>query len=181
MVDKPEMLSPLEELAMPKISTGEPGVELSERLCASLVQVQAWPDTIAKVEKILTGLKGDVTVMASGPGRWLVEDDEPGLEEALRKKIPTASGAVTGLTHGRVVVSISGPKAEWVLASGIAVDFDVAAFPVGETQLTHHHEIGLTLHRTGEDSFDLYVFTSLSRGFWQWITSASEEVGYSVS
>ncbi len=181
MVDQPEMLSPLHDLAMPRAASDTAGVELGERLCASLVQVQAWPNTVGRVEKALSTLKGEITIMPSGPGRWLIEDESEGLEDRLRKKIPSAVGAVTGLTHGRVVISISGRKSEWVLASGIAIDFSTDAFPVGETRLTHHHEIGLTVHRTGETSFDLYVFTSFSRAFWQWIERAGEEVGYSVT
>ena len=152
---------------------------LSERLCDSLVQVQAWPETVGKVESVLVKLS-DVTRMASGPGRWLIEAPTAGLEQKLRKSIPAELGAVTGLTHGRVVVSVSGEKASWVLASGIALDFHPDAFPVGSTQLSHHHEIGLTIHRTGEHSFDLYVFTSLVRSFWRWLETASNEVGYSV-
>ena len=179
MVDLPEKRSPLHDLAMPK--AGSDKVLLSERLCDSLVQVQAWPDTVKEVEKLLAAHRGDVTIMESGPGRWLVEDQKAGLEERLRKKITSELGAVTGLTHARVVVTISGEKSTWVLASGIALDFHLDAFPVGTTQLGHHHEIGLTIHRKGENSFELYVFTSLVRSFWNWIEKASSEVGYSVT
>lgn len=181
MADLPDKISPLHDLAMPRIGEGEIGVILSERLCDSLVQVQAWPETMAKVEKLLGQLKGDFVVMPTGPGRWLIEDDEEGLEEALRQKIGSTQGAVTGLTHGRVAITVEGEKAEWVLASGIALDFSLANFPVGTTQVSHHHEIGLTIHRTGERSFDLYVFTSLVRAFWQWLEKASAEVGFSVT
>lgn len=176
MVDVPEKLSPLRDLAMPRLVGGEATVELSERLCESLVQVQSWPNSMIKVEKALKSLKQAV-VMPSGPGRWLVEAEEEGLEEELRETLPIDLAAITGLTHARVVVSISGENATWVLASGIALDFDLDAFPVGATQICHHHEIGLTIQRTAEDHFDLYVFTSLSRSFWQWIERASAEVG----
>ena len=178
MAKLPEKLSPLHDLAMPR--GGSDKVVLSERLCDSLVQVQAWPDTVSEVQELVNKTRGKLTIMPSGPGRWLVEDQAAGLETKLRKKIGTELGAVTGLTHARVVVSISGEKASWVLASGIALDFDVTAFPVGATKLCHHHEIGLTIHRTGENSFDLYVFTSLVRSFWHWIEKASAEPGYSV-
>lgn len=182
MVDLPEKLSPLHDLAMPRVAEGAVGVELSERLCGSLVQVQAWPDTIAKVQTVLGKTLGTESIcMSTGIGRWLIEDEEHGLEEALRQKLPIDLAAITGLTHARVVVNIDGPKAECVLASGIALDFSVKAFPVGSTQVSHHHEIGVTIHRVTEHSFDLYVFTSLSRSFWQWIERASMEVGLSVS
>ena len=194
MVDAPDRISPLHDLAMPRVAEGIANVELSERLCGSLVQVQAWPDTLEKAAKAIersVGIvpekaqvavtKDDTVVMPSGPGRWLIDAELENLEEKLRNAINAKIGTVTGLTHARVVVSISGEKASWVLASGIAVDFDLAAFPVGDVRLAHHHEIGLTIHRTGEESFDLYVFTSFARAFWNWITRASAEVGYSVS
>lgn len=178
MANSVEKVSPLQDLAMPHVGSGN--VVLSERLCESLVQVQAWPDTVGDVEGVLTKLK-DVTIMPSGPGRWLIDAAVESLEPKLRKSIPAELGAVTGLTHARVVVSVSGEKATWVLASGIALDFHLDAFPVGSTQLSHHHEIGLTIHRTGEDSFELYAFTSLVRGLWHWLETASAEVGYSVT
>lgn len=193
MLNVPEKVSPLHDLTMPRAPDDGAGVQLSERLCGSLVQVQAWPDTIDRVQKTLaktlklegelenTAVAGkDLVIMPSGPARWLVDSDGEGLEEQLRGVISADLGAVTGLTHARVVVSISGAKAEWVLASGIAIDFDASSFPIGHVCLTHHHEIGVTIHRTADESFDLYVFTSLARSFWQWIERASAEVGYGV-
>ena len=181
MAKPAEKISPLHELASPRIPQGHSGVQLSERLCDSLVQVQAWPKTAKQIEKIIRERADKaVVIMPTGPGRWLVEDESDDLEERLRSKISPEKGAVTGLTHARVVVSINGPKAEWVLSGGIALDFCEAAFPVGTTQVSHHHEIGVTIHRTGAQSFDLYVFSSLARGFWHWIERAGEEVGLTV-
>lgn len=176
-----QKISPLHELAMPRLAKGAVGVELSERLCDSLVQVQAWPDTIANVQKLISkATSKNAAVMATGPGRWLIEEDVEGMEDRLRASITPDLGAITGLTHARVVVSIDGPKAEWLLATGIALNFDLSAFPVTTTQLSHHHEIGVTIHRTSDESFDLYVFTSYARGLWQWIERAGEEVGLSI-
>lgn len=183
MVDQPDKISPLDAVAMPgQFGAGEPQVELSERLCDCLLQVQAWPDTVAKVQGVLADATSanETFVMPSGPGRWLIDTDDEKLPARLSRKLKADVGVITDLTHARVVVSIIGEKANWVLASGIAIDFDRAAFPVGEVRLTHHHEIGLTIHRTGEQSFDLYIFTSLARSFWSWISKASAEVGYSV-
>ena len=194
MANTPDRISPLADLAMPNRPVDrQPRVELSERLCDSLVQVQAWPNTLAKVQKAIsdvtgtrpakgyaTALKGPLSIMPSGPGRYLIEDETEDLEIRLRAAIGPQLGAVTGLTHGRVVVGIRGEKAAWVLATGIAINFEPSDFPVGDVRLTHHHDIGVTIHRTAEDAFDLYVFTSFARGFWHWISTAAEEVGYSV-
>ena len=101
MADPVEKVSPLQDLSVPHV--GSDSVVLSERLCESLVQVQAWPDTVGDVEGVLAKLK-DVPTMASGPGRWLIEAPTEGLEQKLRKSISAEMGAVTGLTHARVVV-----------------------------------------------------------------------------
>ena len=95
---------------MPRAASGEAGIALSERLPGSFVQVQAWPDTVAKAAKVLDKLAGEgVTIMSAGPGRWLIESDEAGLEESLRKSLKADIAAVTGLTHARVVFTVSGP------------------------------------------------------------------------
>jgi len=186
MSDSAERISPLEVLAHPgtyDANPTTPGVELAERLPISLVQIQAWSETgkacFDAISKL--GSSADTIIMPTGPDRWLVEADNPNLETDLRGLIDAAKGAVTGLTHARVVVTISGEKAEWVLSSGVPLDFHIGAFAVGEIQVSHHHEIGLTVHRIGEQEFDLYVFTSYARSFWQWITTSSAEVGYRVS
>ena len=59
MADILDRISPLHDLAMPRRpDVGEPLVELSERLCDSLVQVQAWPNTLAKMQKAVAAVTG---------------------------------------------------------------------------------------------------------------------------
>ncbi len=193
-----ELISPLS-----KVSTrgqfgrpdeiGEAGVVLSNRICFSLVQVSAWPDTFdaiaEKVEEI-TGLAVTAgnhspssdrhAIMPIAPGRMLVESDGPAVAEQFSKNISSGIGAVTDLSHGRVVIRISGHKAEWVLSKGIAADFSVSAFPLCTSIASGHHDTGLTIRRVDEKTFDLFVFTSLARDFWHWLEMAAAEVGYDV-
>ena len=196
-VAAPDRISPLEAVAHPGrygANSDAPGVDISERLCDSLAQVQAWPNTLAKVKTAMgkvTGVKlkgghvsseaDDIIIMPAGPGRYLIEDESDDLEGRLRAAISSELGAVTGLSHARVIVALSGEKSEWVLSSLVAIDFSIEAFPVGTVQLSHHHEIGLTIHRTDFNKFDLYVFTSYARGFWHAITTSAQEVGYTIS
>jgi len=172
-----------------------PAVHLSTRLCRSLVQVQSWPDTDAKVQDLLTAhigaslpqdhqavlTKDGTHIMPTGPGRCWIESDQPDLDTALRGQITSDLGAVTGLTHSRVVVTVRGEKAAWLLATGVGIDFAEHAFPAGSVRLTHHHEIGLTIHRIDQQTFELYAFTSYARGLWHWLTEAASEVGYEVA
>lgn len=192
-----DMVSPLEETALPgrygrrEAEDDAVGVKLGHRICASLVQITTWPDSLkpvmtalGKLTKLPVGetapANDDYTVMPIAPGRFLVEAQVTGAEALLRKVVKPEKGAVTGLSHARVAITISGEKAEWVLSKGIAVDFSLAAFPVDTSIVTSHHEIGLTIRRIDEQSFDLYVFTSFARSFWTWLEKAASEVGYEV-
>ena len=118
--------------------------------------------------------------MPIGPGRLLIEANKAGTENLFRKKITPAKGTVTSLDHGRVVIRITGSKATWVLAKGIAIDFSLEAFPVQTSRNTSHHDIGLTVRRVDENTFDLFIFTSLARSFWHWLDIAASEAGYEI-
>lgn len=197
MSERPDKVSPLAAIIEPG-TFGNPtngiGVELSERLPVALVQVQAWPQTQDAVRRAVERVcgrtpgegrfsisRGDsVTIMPTGPGRWLIEAENEALERELREAVG-ADGAVTSLAHARLVISVEGKKADFVLASGFALDFHEAGFPVGEARQTRHHEVTVTIARVEKNTFDLYIASSFARSFWVWLTTASSEVGYEVS
>ena len=97
------------------------------------------------------------------PGKFLVVDQEEGLASVLAKAVTSQTGTVTDLSHGRTVIRVSGPKAEWVLAKFFAIDFSLPAFPLGAGLSTVHHDIFAQIQRTGADQFDIYVFRSFAR------------------
>lgn len=170
------------------------GVALSEPRPDSIVEAACWPGcesalSAAIAEAVglaipMTPGGGAVTDKRSGfgigPGRLLLVDREEGLADALAGAIAVDVGTVTDLSHGRTVIRVAGPKAEWVLAKLFAIDFSPAAFPVGSGRATAHHDILAQIQRTGEQQFDLYVFRSLARSFWKMLGHAAEEVGYEV-
>lgn len=169
-------------------------LQISHRICKGLIQVSAWPKTAAAVETTIGKITklalagGNVSpendnyiIMPTGPGRFLIEANKPGVEDLFRKKITPSNGAITNLDHGRVVIRISGSKATWVLAKGIAINFSLEAFPIKTSRNTSHHDTGLTIRRVDEKSFDLFIFTSLARSFWHWLDIAASEVGYEIT
>ena len=171
-----------------------PGVTLTETRPGSIVQVAAWPGeekaVIAAIQKA-TGLKlpdgagGGIateTKAAFGiaPGKFLVVSQAEGLDADLLKGVGSEVGTVTNLSHGRTAIRIAGPKTEWVLSKLYALDFALPAFPVEAGRSTTHHDIFTAIQRTGQDAFDLYVFRSFARSFWQMLCHAAEEVGYEV-
>jgi sarcosine oxidase subunit gamma len=194
MVDQ---LSPLQEAWQPgshgNFANGV-GVRLSETQPGSIVQAGAWQgrekDLIAAI-KAVTGLalpdgagSGVFTeakaAFGIAPGRFLVVDQEDNLSLSLSAAVTSEIGTITDLSHGRTAIRVEGPKAEWVLPKFFAIDFSLAAFPMGVGRSTVHHDIFAQIQRTGPRQFDLYVFRSFARAFWNALCHASEEVGYEV-
>ena len=174
--------------------SGVAGIVLSETRPGSIVQAAAFPGSekavMAAIETA-TGLAlpdgagggtstGTKAVFGIAPGRFLVVDQVEGLAERLKAGIPAEIGAVTDLSHGRTAIRIAGPKAAWVLAKLFAIDFALAAFPIGAGRATQHHDILAAIQRTGPDRFDLYVFRSFARSFWTMLVHSAEEVGCEV-
>jgi sarcosine oxidase subunit gamma len=171
------------------------GVALSEPRPGSIDQLAAWPGEERKViEAIRTvaglalpdGAGGGVTengraAFGFAPGKFTVIDEKDGLAAAFAKAVTPATGTVTDLSHGRTVIRIEGPEAEWVLAKFFAIDLSPPAFPLGAGRSTTHHDIFAQIQRSGPDRFDIHVFRSFARSVWTALCHGSEEVGYEVA
>jgi sarcosine oxidase subunit gamma len=195
----PDALSPLKGHSEAQVPAGTAGVTLTERRLVSLVQVAAWPDSVEQVEGTIasltgcappqgrSGSSGDAAgaILAIAPGRWLLESRDPRLALRLAEQIPAPLGAVTDLSHARIAIRVTGPKAAWVLAKGLALDLHPAAFPPLKVAQSAVHEVGVIVRRlssgsSGNDSFDLYVYRGFALSFWDWLTEAAAETGYRV-
>jgi heterotetrameric sarcosine oxidase gamma subunit len=194
MVEQVSPLEPVFKLGAHGRLLGGPGVTLTETRPGSIVQLAAWHgqeramiDAIASVSglAVADGAGGGVvengkSAFGFAPGKFLVIDQAEGVEAAYRAAVGIETGVVTGLSHGRTALRISGAKAEWVLAKFFALDFSLPAFPIGSGCSTAHHDVFAQIQRTGASQFDLYVFRSFARAFWTSLCHASEEVGYEV-
>ncbi|MGN6582445.1 MAG: sarcosine oxidase subunit gamma [Rhizobiaceae bacterium] len=192
-----EQLSPLGSVWKPgshgNVSRGA-GVTISEIRPGSIVEAAAWHGsekkliaTIAKVTglKLPDGAGGGVFKNGRGafgiaPMRFLLVDQAEGLAERLSAAAPVDIGSVVDLSHGRTAIRISGLKAEWVLSKFFAIDFSETAFPLGSGKATVHHDFFTQIQRTAPQAFDLYVFRSFARSFWQLLAHGAEDVGYEV-
>ncbi|MCO5065518.1 MAG: sarcosine oxidase subunit gamma family protein [Rhizobiaceae bacterium] len=192
-----EILSPLGEhlrAGRHANSAAEIGVVLSETAPGSIVQLAVWPGmeaaaqaVISKVLKLKVGnapgagaASGESAAFGIAPGRWLLVDADEGLAGRLAEAVPASVGSVTDLSHGRTALRIEGDKAAWVLAKFFAVDFSPAKFPVGNGVATNHHDIFAQVQRSGDQRFDIYVFRSFARSFWNALCHAAEETGYEI-
>lgn len=91
-----------------------------------------------------------------GPDEWLLlapEDDTEALQAAMTQAIGDAPHALVDISHRQEALIVTGDKAEWLLNSGIPIDLDVSAFPVGMVTRTLFHKAPVMLWRIGDDSF----------------------------
>ena len=194
MVDQLSPLAPVLRPGRHALADHSVGVTLAEVQPGSIVQLAAWrgeEGTLISAIREVTGLAlpdgagGGVSTDSKAafgfaPGKFLVADQDEGLAADFARAVAPETGTVTDLSHGRTAIRIAGPKAEWVLAKFFAVDFSLPAFPLGSGLSTVHHDIFAQLQRTGVDQFDVYIFRSFARSFWNSLCLASEEVGYEV-
>lgn len=174
--------------------SSDPGVTLSELRPDTTLQISAWPDTRETVEALLAStlqltvpthpggasVSSEGTLMVIAPGRYLLTSDSAGIAERLAEQIDAERGVITDLSHARAGVRLSGPRATDVLNKGFAIDLDIRKFPIHSVAQTTFHHVGLTLHRTEETSFELFVFRGFAVSFWEALTDAALEYGYQV-
>ena len=194
MVEQVSPLGPAYRLGRHGRAEGPPGVTLTETRPGSIVQIGAWPgreeELLAAATSVLGvplaslpragAVSGHRTIFGIGPGLWMASDQVEGLAPRLADIIDAEMGTVTDLSHGRVVLRVSGPEAEWVLAKFFALDFAIEAFPVEAGRATAHHDTLVHIQRVRDDGFDLYLFRSFARSFWDALCRAAEEEGYEV-
>jgi methylglutamate dehydrogenase subunit D len=179
-----QRMSPLAEVAKPGrfgADHGTPGVRISVVHPLSLVMVQARAGKGKAVAAILQDMK-QATVLWAGPDQWFVKTTthaESVLASTLKKQLG-ASASIVDQSHGRVTLSIQGPKVRQLLAKGTPVDLHTDEFPVGKSCLTQMAHVGVHLTCVGPDTFEISVFRGFSESFWEWLTEQALEFGYQV-
>lgn len=147
----------------------------------AMAMVLASPGRTPEAAGILVA-NGEFEVRFSGPGEWLVLS-EVHAPETLAAELGVRLGDaafVVDQSHGRVVLTLSGPDAAHILANGVAVDLHADAFPVGRAANLLCHHISVNLARTGTQSFDLVVMRSLAEALVEDIKIMARSHGLSV-
>lgn len=115
------------------------------------------------------------------PDEWLIIG-APGqagaIEAALREHL-SGHYAVTDVSGGQTLVSLSGPNAENVLKKSTPYDVHLRHFPVGKVVGTTFAKTQVQLRRTGESAFELVFRRSFADYLWMWLVDASQEYGVS--
>ncbi len=201
MLEKPSRRSPLTGVLEPGIfgAAGEPGVTITERRDLTIVEVAVFepPNAVATkafvdavgvtlpIEPNTSAALGDVSLLWSGPGRWLAVGPAKlnGLHpQNLRHGLPVEF-LLTDLSHSRCVLRLEGPAARDVLAKGLPLDLHESAFSPGACgQSLLSDDIGVLTHLVdASPRFDLYVHRSYAIPFWDWLIDSAAPFGYRVA
>ena len=200
MSDQPERLSALSGVIEPgsygRKTAGGPGITLCERPNLSIVQVAAYADTAEKTRAVIQGLVGalppsepnrsimvgSIQICWVGPHKWwIIETDRRDRAESIARELGDGA-AVTAQGHGRSCMRLSGPSARDLLAKGCTLDFHPGKFSAGHCAQTNlGHVNALIVCVDDAPIFDLFVMRSFAVSFWEWMTDAAQEFGYSVT
>jgi len=160
---------------------------LSEARYGSILQVQAWPETLKTVQAVLISelldeetpppgsaiIRSGTVVATIAPGRFMMAGPA-NLAVRLESALPASDAAVTDVSHGRVVLKLEGEAAESVLQGCVMIDLGKRVFPPGRVAQTAIHHIDVLVHRVDESHFELWVLRSFAESLAEWILDASQ-------
>lgn len=157
----------------------------------AILQVRAWPERLAAVEaqlaemltlfetlppgRAVDGVGG--TLCALGAGRFLLAAANEDAAEAWRMAFQPADAAMTDISHGRTVISVTGESAAELMARCAPLDFDSGAFPPGRVAETAIHHIDVLIRRRGEAHFEVWALRSFAESLVEWLLDAGAELG----
>lgn len=171
------------------------GVKLSQQVLPGLINLRGQPDAeafVPSVAEILggdppltpntTALYGDVTLCWLRPDEWLVMIPDADNVAMLLAALQQIDGytAVTDVSGGYAVISLSGSQARQVLAKGCTLDLHPRQFTTGRCAQSLLAKADVLLIAKGEDEFEIVVRRSFADYLWQWLVDAADEYGLAV-
>lgn len=126
-----------------------------------------------------------LTLVGTGPGRWLVFADAgvlPGRLLALAEGL----AAVTDQGDASLLFQISGPKVQAALAKGLMIDLDPSVFQAGDAATTTVSHVNLTFWQAAGTAAEApaYLFAvprSFAPAFLRWLAASAAEFGFGLS
>jgi len=112
---------------------------------------------------------------------WLGPDERlllapAGMEDSLPGELEAALGglphSLVDVSHRQVALSISGPRARDLLASGCPLDLDDAAFPAGMCTRTVLAKAEVVLWRSSPEEYHLETGRSFASYVIEWLREA---------
>jgi methylglutamate dehydrogenase subunit D len=113
---------------------------------------------------------GGLAALCIGPGRWLVVGEEAAA--ANLPMPPDSEAAVTDLSHGRAVLSLTGPGAVRTLMKGVGLDLDPRLFGEGAVAATALARMPVVIWRR-PGGYDLIISRSYAVSLLDWLILAA--------
>ena len=131
-----------------------------------------------------TAESGDLLALWLGPDEWLIvtlPDARTALAASLESALDGIHAAVTDVTGGQTVISVTGPNARDVLAKGCPLDLHPSAFRPGDCAQTLLAKANVTLRCVDDaPSYELIVRRSFADYAALWLQDAALEYGCAV-
>ena len=118
---------------------------------------------------------GTRAVLWLGPDEWLLlspAGEERAVFAALENALAGLPHSLVDVTHRQVALSVVGPAARDLLASGCPLDLDPEAYPVGKCTRTLFAKAEVVLWRRSAEEYHLEVGRSFSGHVLGWLGEA---------
>jgi sarcosine oxidase subunit gamma len=117
-----------------------------------------------------------LTMLGTSRATWLVfADGEAALARSLTAKLRSAAH-VADQSGAYGILDLAGPHARDVLAKGLPIDLDPAAFAADAVAVSHIAQIGAIVWRI-PGGFRLATPRSSAGSFWHWLAASAAEFG----
>ena len=160
-------------------------ITLNEVHPLSLIQIAAWPDTIANAATYGAKLAGSEQAPGAGqstagqrgtllriePLKWWMISDRP---QADCPDLSSDTGATLNLSDAHTWIKISGAKAETLLNHFLPLDLRKGAFPIGSVASTAFHHVGVKLWRDTA-GYNLLIPRSFARSLFEHLMETARQ------
>ncbi len=120
------------------------------------------------------GRAGERAALWLGPDEWLlIAPERDGGMAALRRALAGLDHSLVDVSHRQVGLTLAGPAAALLLASGCPLDLDARAFPVGMCTRTVLGKSDVVLWRTAHEEFRLEVWRSFAPYLAEYLAEAA--------
>ena len=122
---------------------------------------------------------GDRAALWQGPDEWLLiaEAGAGDLEGRLEAALGNVFHTLVDISHRQVGLTVEGPAAARLLATGCPLDLDLSAFPVGMATRTLFVKAEIGLWRRAETAFRLEVGRSFAPYVAHMLNEAARDQG----
>lgn len=176
------------------IAAGGPAaLKIRERPLGALMQLTVWGRSDALGDLLgplsldqplapgrVSRAQGDVRLYQPAPDRLWITADDQGSVNAVISRVDSTRFSALDLSSSRVVIEISGPAAEDLMARLVTIDCAADVFVAGSFAQTALHEVSVLVERMKADTFAIWVPITWAQSLWSYVTVAAEPFGYEI-